>query len=86
MKLTAAVPERWHNTWLAVGLTVGIGFTVMSKDMGDPVQVNPVPVKAGVAVMVAVTGAFVVFSAVKAAMSPVPVAARPMEALLFDHV
>ena len=71
---------------MAAGLTVGIGFTVISKDTGNPVQVNPVPVKAGVTVIVAVTGAFVVLSAANAEISPVPLAARPMDVFVLTQL
>jgi len=54
-------------------------LTVMVNKVGVPVQVAAPLVNCGVTVMVAVTGALVVLVAVKAAMSPEPVAASPME-------
>lgn len=41
VKLTAAVADPTHNTWLATGLTVGVGLTVMVKVCDVPVQVMP---------------------------------------------
>ena len=51
-----------------------------------PVQVTAVPVNDGVTVIVATTGTRVAFTAVNDAMSPEPLAARPMLVLLFVHV
>ena len=78
VKLTAEVFAEWHSTWLTWRLTVGIGFTVILKDEGAPVQVSPAFVNEGVTVMVALTGALVAFVAGKDEISPVPPAARPM--------
>lgn len=47
-----------------------------------PEQVVPPLVYVGVTVIVAVTGAVPLFTAVNEAMLPVPLAARPIEALL----
>ena len=58
---------------------VGTGFTVMVIDAEVPVQVRPALVNSGVTVMVALTGALVVLATVKDVMSPVPLAASPME-------
>jgi hypothetical protein len=48
-----------------------------------PVQVTPALVKLAVTVIVAVTGALVVFIAVKLAILPLPLAANPTEGVLF---
>ena len=74
----AAVVDWWHSTWLARAFTVGMGFTVMAKVAGVPVQVNPVPVNEGVTVILEVTGALVTLVAVKEEMLPVPLAAKPI--------
>ena len=58
---------------------MAIGFTVIVNVCGVPVQ----PTADGVTVIVAVTGALVKLIAVKAAIFPLPVAARPIEVLLF---
>jgi hypothetical protein len=57
----------------------GNGFTVIVKVADVPVQVTLLLVKAGVTVMVAVTGDPVMLVAVYEAIFPVPEAARPME-------
>jgi len=59
--------------------TSGVGLTVMNKLTGVPSQ----PRLVGVTVMVAVIAALVVLVAVKEDMSPVPLAARPIEGSLF---
>ena len=53
------------------------------KVVGVPLQPTDPLVKRGVTVIVAVTGDVPVFTAVKLAMSPVPVAPRPIEGVLF---
>ena len=53
------------------------------KVVGVPLQPTEPLVKRGVTVIVAVTGVVPVFTAVKLAMSPVPVAPRPIEGVLF---
>lgn len=60
-------------------VTVGVGFTVMVKVCAVPAQ----PLAEGVTVIVAVTGAFEVFTPLKAGMFPEPEPARPMDVLLF---
>ena len=61
-------------------VTIGVGLTVMVKLFGVPVQ----PLAEGVTVIVAVTGVVLLFTAVKLAMLlPVPLAARPIDVLLF---
>ena len=63
-------------------MTVGVGFTVIVKDIGVPVQVCPAKLKDGVTVIVAVIGAFVVFVAVNTGIFPVPEAPRLILVLL----
>ena len=58
----------------------------MVKVFVGPLQETLPPVNTGVTVMVAVTGDEPVFTAEKAAILPVPLAARPIEVLLFVHV
>ena len=55
----------------------------MVNVVGAPVQVAPPFVYDGVTVIVAVTGAFVALVALNDAMFPLPLAARPMEGVLF---
>lgn len=81
MKFTAAVLAPAQSVWLATAATTGVGFTVMVKLTGVPGQ----PLAVGVTVIVAVIGELVALVAVKAAILPVPLAARPMVVLLFTH-
>lgn len=82
VKLTVT-PEPEHTVWLVTAFTVAVGFTVIVYVTGLPVQVTPPVVYTGVTVMVATTGILVTLVAVKAAILPVPLAARPMEGVLF---
>ena len=69
-----------HSTTLAkVFVTAGVGFTVIVKITGVPAH----PLAEGVTVTVAVTGTLVVFVAVNAAILPAPLAAKPIEVVLF---
>ncbi len=58
---------------------MGVRFTVMVKETGIPGH----PFAVGVTVIVATTAVVPVFVAVKEAMLPVPLAAKPIEGLLF---
>ena len=78
VNVIAVVLEPLHTVWLATAPTVGIGFTVIVKLLGVPGQLLAV----GVTVMVATTGAVPGFWAVKLAILPVPLAARPMDGWL----
>jgi hypothetical protein len=79
VKLTAVVVPPSHNAWLAIALSVGVGFTVIVNVIAVPVQ--PLAV-VGVTVIVAVTGAAVLLVAVKLAILPWPLAARPIDGVL----
>lgn len=79
VKFTAAVELPLQTDWFEMVATVGVGSTVIVKVDGVPGQ----PFNDGVTVMVAVTGADPELFAVKAAISPVPLAARPMDGVLF---
>ena len=74
VKLMAFVFAPLHNVWGVTAFTVGVGFTVIVNITGVPAQ----PAALGVAVIVAVTGVLPVLVAVKEAMSPFPLAARPI--------
>ena len=80
VKFTASVAAPLHLVWSAGLVTVGVGFTVMVKVVGTPGQP---PVDAGVTFMVPLIGALVVLAAVKAEISPLPLAAKPIAGLLF---
>jgi hypothetical protein len=70
--------------WLATGVTDGIGFTVIVKVIGVPVHTAPTLGEVtGVTVIVAVTGVVPEFCAVNDGILPLPLAARPMEGVLF---
>ena len=64
-----------------VATASGVGLTVMVKLTGVPLQLTLL-VYTGVTVIVAVTGALLVLVAVKLAILPVPLAARPMDGSL----
>ena len=80
--MTAAVAVLLHNDWLATALTVAVGFTVIVNVIDVPTQLTPPLVNVGVTVMVAVTGELLVLLAVNVGMFPLPLAARPMDAVL----
>jgi hypothetical protein len=77
----ASVVAVLQYTTSATALTVVVGLTVIVKDWEGPAQ----PLAEGVTVIVAVTGTLVLLMTVKALMSPLPLAARPMEGVLFVH-
>jgi hypothetical protein len=79
LKATAVVAAPLHSVWLETVFTVGVGFTVMVNVLAVPVQ----PFFTGVTVIVAVTGAVVLLVPVKEDISPEPLAARPMDVVLF---
>lgn len=78
VKFTAATFDPLHITWLATAATVGVGLTVIVK----LVEVPGHPLDTGVTVIVDTTGAVPVFTPVKAAMLPEPLAANPIEVSL----
>jgi hypothetical protein len=79
----AAVDDPLHNTWLATGFTVATGLTVMVKVIGKPLQ--PLG-DVGVTVIVAVIALVRLFAVTKLGIFPVPVAAKPIEGLLFTQL
>jgi hypothetical protein len=81
--VTAALGLLEQIVWSAIeNCAVGAGFTVMEKPCAGPTQVSAV----GVTITVATTGDDVGLFAVKEAMSPVPLAASPMEVVLFTQL
>lgn len=66
---------------LVMVFTVGVGYTVMVKEMEGPGQL----LAFGVMVIVATWLVVPVLVAVKLGMSPVPVARSPMDGLSFTH-
>jgi hypothetical protein len=79
LKVTAAVPVPLHSVWLDIVLTAGAGFTVTVNVLPEPIQL----LADGVTVIVAITGVVPLFAAVKDEIFPVPLAARPIEVVLF---
>ena len=71
-----------HQSWLAMLLTLGVGFTVMVKLLGVPAQ----PLADGVTVMVATIGVVPVLMAVNTGIFPFPLPAKPIAGLLLVHV
>ena len=82
----AAVGALLHTTWLATGLIIGAGLTVIVNVIGVPTQLTPPLVNVGVTMMVATTGALVVLMAVNVGISPVPLAAKPMDGWLLAQL
>ena len=76
-----------QNVALAIGLTKGIGFTVIVKVCMGPGQVTLLFENCGVTETVAVEiTEFDEFRALKATILPVPLAANPTEVWLLVHV
>ena len=82
LKVVAIVPPPLHIFWFDEPATSGVGLTVIVKLVDAPVQ----PPTDGVTVTVAVAIAVPVFIAVKEAMLPVPLDARPILLLSLVHV
>lgn len=84
-KLTAAVADPLHSIWLAGtgDVATGVGLTVIVNVKGVPTQLIPPLVKVGVTVIVAMIGRKLKFTAVNAAILPVPAAPNPMPGWLF---
>ena len=82
LKLIGVDTAPLHSTTSVTGFTTAVGFTVIVKVVGVPTQLTPL-VYVGVTVIVAVTGALPALVAVKLGILPVPLAARPIEGVLF---
>ena len=74
VKVIAAVGEPLHSTWLATGLTVGVGLTTTVAVMGVPGQ----PLAVGVMVKVTVIGALVGLVKVPLIGVPEPLIGMPV--------
>lgn len=85
-KFTAAVEVLLQTVWFEMAFTVGDGFTVMVNILDVPKQVLPPFVNDGVTVMVAVTGMVPLFVAVNAPIFPEPLAAKPIDGVLFTQL
>ena len=82
-KFTAAVGALLQTVWFEIGLSTGVGLTVMINVSTGPEQATPLCVNVGVTVMVAVIGAEEVFVPVNEAIFPFPEAANPIAVLEF---
>jgi hypothetical protein len=63
----------------SASVTTGVGFTVIVKETGAPMQ----PFAVGVTVIVAILTVEVVFDAVNEGIHPLPFAPSPIDVLLF---
>jgi hypothetical protein len=82
LKLIAVPGAPLQCVLFVIPPTVDVGLTVMVYVLIIPVH----PFADGVTVMVAVIVEVVAFAAVNEGMLPAPLAARPIELLLFVHV
>ena len=83
LKTIAAVDALLHNTWFATAFIVAIGLTVIVKVIGAPVQPFAVD---GVTVIVAVVALVRLLFVVNDGILPLPLAAKPIDGLLFTQV
>ena len=67
-------------------VTVAVGFTIIVKVFVGPEQDVPPFAKLGVTIIVAVIGAVVKFTAIKAPILPEPLADKPILGVLFVQV
>ena len=82
LNVTAVVDVLLHTLWFPTAVTVGVGFTVIVKVCAVPTQ----PLAVGVTVNIPLIALAPVFVAVNEAIElPVPLAAAPIEVLLFVH-
>ena len=77
VKFIALVGAVLHIAWLAGWATLGVGFTVIVKNLALPGQ----PLAVGVTVINPVAGKIPVLTPVKDGIFPLPLAARPIEVL-----
>jgi hypothetical protein len=82
VKITAAEFVPLQTTWLVRVLTSGVGLTVMLNVVDVPLQA----LATGVTVILAVTGDEPLFVAMKDAIFPLPLAARPTEVVLLAQL
>ena len=75
-----------HKDWFATAFTTAGGLTVMVNVLDVPTQLTLPLVKVGVTVMVAVTCVVLVLVAIKDAMLPEPLAAKPIDGVLLTQL
>ena len=86
--IAAAVISTVFGEQTGAGLvitTAGVGLTVMVNVTGGPVQIAVPFVRVGVTEIVAIMGVIPAFTAVKGAILPEPLAARPIPGALLVH-
>jgi hypothetical protein len=81
VKVTVVVLSPSQTTWFAGVTTLGVGFTVIVKVCGVPLQVTPPNVYFGVTVIVATSGVVPALVVLNAGMFPVPLAPRLIDVL-----
>ena len=82
VNVSVPVADPLHTRMLFGMFSLGVGFTVMLKLSGAPVQ----PFAAAVTAMIATTGVVPLLIAVNAGTSPIPEPPRPIVVLLFVQV
>jgi hypothetical protein len=78
----AAVEDPLHTIWSGKSFTTGVGLIVMVKVCVAPEQPTEPPVKSGVTVSVAMTGAVSPLIAVNEGILPTPANGIPMDEVL----
>ena len=78
-----ATASLLQTVFVAALVITAFGFTVIVNVCAEPEHDTLLFENEGVTVIVAVTGAVVALEAVKEAILPVPLAARPIEVVLF---
>lgn len=86
MNTTGKVIALAQCIWFEMAFIFPVGLTVMVNVLDVPTQGTLPLVNVGVTVMVAVTGALVALVAIKEAILPEPVAARPMDGVLLTQL
>jgi hypothetical protein len=80
-KVMAVVVAPLQYAALPIGLTAGVGLTVIVKDIDVPVH----PLADGITLIIAITGVVPVLFAVNETMFPVPLNASPIDGSLLVH-
>ena len=82
-KASGDIAVPLHTTWLlSTVLSTGVGLTAIVNVVGAPVHVTPPLLNVGVTTIVATTWPVVLLIAVKLAILPTPVAAKPIDGVL----
>ena len=76
---TRLVKAPLHNSWLTDWFTIAVGSTIILTVLAGPEQ----PAAVAITVIIALSGILELLVAMKGAIFPIPVAASPIEVLLF---